>query len=502
MGAFNSNIRPRLILLFFVLFAVGLSVRFIDLSDPPLDFHSARQMHDALIARAFYLVEGGTLPNETGEYISEAMNRGLQEAIIEPPIFDWLVSRLYLIAGDADLRIPRVCSIFFWLAGGIGLIRLTRRFFSTPGVLASIAFYLFYPYCIIASRSFQPDILMVSLMIWSLDTVCHWVSKPKSILRAVIAGLVTGLAIFVKQVAAIPLGLSIAAYLITVFGLQKCLSNGRVWLIGFLSVFPVLAYNFWGYFIDGFLVQQYQGRFDFSELTQAAFYIRWMRMIDKSITIPLFICGVMGCFVIHRHSFRALWAAYLAGYVLYGFLLPHHISTHDYYQLPVIPAIAAGLGACFDVIYQRVQDFHTWRRFSVFGVCATLFFVSCWWVSDSVMTMNKRDYRDWPERWKTLAPELEPYENRISSIGLMADDGSAMSYWGLKSPGLWTSNVEQMSDYNAQVTLNTTMWNYLFFVVTDLDRFYEQPRLQRYLNANAVIFEEGKDYLIYDLREK
>ena len=46
--------RPLFWLMIAVIVVVGLAIRLYDLTDLPLDFHSTRQMHSALIARGMY----------------------------------------------------------------------------------------------------------------------------------------------------------------------------------------------------------------------------------------------------------------------------------------------------------------------------------------------------------------------------------------------------------------------------------------------------------------
>lgn len=498
----NSTLKLLWIITLVIMFSGALAVRLVDFDDPPLDFHPARQLHSALMARAFYQQSGGTLDGFSDVYSHESLSRGLKEKWIEPPIFEELTGLLYHLSGGPDLGVPRICSIVFWLLGAIGLLKLCNRFIGRAGLLAALAFFLYFPYCILASRSFQPDPLMVALMLWALELICHWSDKPESAGRAIAAGLLTGLAVLVKQVAAFPLGLAIGAYLIGKYGLRAILKNRYVWLIGALSLLPMIAYNVWGYFIDGFLVQQYQGRFFLSELISPAFYVRWFRMIDKVFTIPLFAAALIGIFAIRSREFRLLWVGFLIGYVCYGWCLPHHIGTHDYYQLLLFPLIAAGLGACFNMVMRRLQSFDSMRKFSEAGMLLVLLFLCLWWSTDSVMTLHRHDYREWPQRWMDLAVELEPYEDRISTIGVMDDYGAGMIYWGLRTPMVWESNVESVSEYDALVTLNTTFWNYQFVVITDLESFYQQPRLQRYLLENATLYREGTDYIIYDLREQ
>ena len=488
------------IILLIVIFTAAFALRMADFDDPPLDFHPARQMHSALMARGFYLKSNGYPDDRPAEYYRNAMVLGTLEPWIEPPIYEKLTAGLYGLFGAADLRIPRAVSIFFWLAGGLGLALLTESILGTVGMFAALGWYLFFPYSVIASRSFQPDIIMVSLLIWTMFLLMVWIRKPYAFLRMLALALTAGACILIKQVAAFPLGLAIAAALISSQGLKNTLKNPLVWIAAVICLAPMLAYNYWGYFVKGFLVQQYQGRFFLSELTSPSFYVRWLRMIDEVFSVPLFFAALFGILLIRDKVSRSTWRGFFACYLLYGLCLPHHIGTHNYYQLLIFPLAAFGLGSLAKCTARGIMKASR-KQSRLIPVLAVLCgVVLCgWWAADSVMTMHRRDYRAWPERWAEWIDELEPYENRISTIGIMDDYGGGMTYWGLHTPGIWDSNVEGMEEYDALVKLNTTFWNYKWLVVTDLDKFYTQPRLQRYLQETAEVYRQGADYIIYAL---
>ncbi|MBR6090310.1 MAG: glycosyltransferase family 39 protein [Anaerolineaceae bacterium] len=457
-------------------------------------------MHSALMARGFYLESGGYLADRTPEYNRQAMVLGTLEPRIEPPIYEKLTAFLYHLFNTADLRIPRAVSILFWLAGGIGLALYAEKLLGTAGMFGALGWYLFFPYAVTASRSFQPDIIMVCLLIWTMFLLKQWISAPDSLRLALCTGAAAGACILVKQVAAFPLGLAIAAGLTASAGFKNSLKNWRVWLAAFLALAPMLAYNYWGYFIKGFLVQQYQGRFFLSELLSPAFYVRWMRMIDQVFTVPLFFAALAGVMMIREKGTRISWLAFFAGYIVYGLCLPHHIGTHNYYQLLIFPFIAVGLASLVKTVFRAVSK--AARKQSRILPAAVVFCgaVLCgWWAADSIMTMHRTDYRAWPQRWVDWMAELEPYEDRISTIGIMDDYGGGMTYWGLHNPGIWDTSVEGMGDYDGLVKLNTTFWNYQWLVVTNLNKFYEQPRLIRYLNDTASVYRQEADYIIYRL---
>ena len=488
------------IVLFLVIFLAGFGLRIVDFDDPPLDFHPARQMHSALMARGFYLVDGGYLDNETPEYNRDAKILGMLEAWIEPPIYEKLTAGLYHLFGTVDLRIPRMTSILFWLIGGIGLALLADELFGTVGMFGAVCWYLFFPYGVYASRSFQPDIIMVCLLNWTMFLLRRWTAEPDSFGRSLAVGLCAGLCILVKQVAAFPLGLAIAAALISSSTLKKTLKNWRVWFAAFLALAPMLVYNYWGYFVKGFLVQQYQGRFFLSELIQPAFYVRWFRMIDQVFTVPLFFCALLGILMIRDRSSRVSWLAYFGGYILYGLSLPHHIGTHNYYQLLIFPFVGIGLGSLVKCAARAIMKAARKQSRVVPAAAVLCSVVLCgWWAAESVMELHRHDYRAWPERWREWIETLEPYEDRISTIGIMDDYGGGMTYWGLRNPGIWDTSVEALDDLDALIKLNTTFWNYKWLVVTNLNKFYEQPRLQRYLADTAEVYRQEADYIIYEL---
>ena len=324
--------------------------------------------------------------------------------------------------------------------------------------------------------------------------------KPDSSVLALGTGLCAGVCILVKQVAAFPLGLALAAGLISSVSLKKTVKNPKVWAAAALALVPMLVYNYWGYFIKGFLVQQYQGRFFLSELLQPSFYVRWLRMIDQVFTVPLFVAALAGILMIRERNSRAAWLAYFAGYILYGLCLPHHIGTHNYYQLLIFPFVAVGLASLVKCTARGIMKASRKqsRAIPVLGVAFGVLLCG-WWAADSIMTMHRHDYRAWPQRWTEWIDELEPYEDRTSTIGLMDDYGAGMIYWGLHNPGIWDSSAENLDEYDALVKLNTTLWNYKFLVVTDLERYYQQPRLQRYLNDTASVYRQGSDFIIFDL---
>ncbi len=181
-----------------LIFGLGLALRLFDLSNPPLDFHPTRQLFAAIKARGLYYQ---TLTNVPDWQKDLAVRQWEGEATIEPPLMENLAAWLYRFTGE-QVWIPRTFSVVFWMLGGLFLFLLARNLTqSPPAAVAALAFYLFLPYGMTASRAFQPDPLMVMLLIiswWALET---WGRRP-TWGWTLVAGISGGLAIFVKFPAA------------------------------------------------------------------------------------------------------------------------------------------------------------------------------------------------------------------------------------------------------------------------------------------------------------
>ena len=92
-----------------------------------------------------------------------------KQGILEPPIMEFAVATGYRVLGGERLWLPRLFSTIFWLTGGGFLYLIGKRVADGDAALFGTAFYLFLPFATVASRSFQPDPLMVMLMLASVS---------------------------------------------------------------------------------------------------------------------------------------------------------------------------------------------------------------------------------------------------------------------------------------------------------------------------------------------
>jgi len=113
------------------------------------------------------------------------------------PILEFLVSIGYRILGAERLWLPRLLSSLFWLVGGGFLYLIGKRITDADAALFATAFYLFLPFAVVASRSFQPDPLMVTLLLASVFAILRYDEAP-SRSRLAMAAVVSSLAFVVK----------------------------------------------------------------------------------------------------------------------------------------------------------------------------------------------------------------------------------------------------------------------------------------------------------------
>jgi hypothetical protein len=482
-----------------LIYMAAAGIRLFDLTDPPLDFHPPRQFHSATLARGFYaqMSPPATIPDQ-----QLAVMTAKSELWIEPPILEGLVALTYRIAGQDSLWIARLYSIFFWLLGGIPLFKLVRTISSRAGSLASLAYYLLLPYSVIASRSFQPDPLMICCTLFAAWAFLSWLKEPGWRLT-VLAGMTAGLAILIKQVAIFPLAGFFGVLLVAQWGFKRSIRDVKTWVMLLLAITPVLAYNLYGLWIDGFLKSQFAMRFFPEMWTTAGFYLNWLAQINITVSLAAFLAAICGLVLAVCHPLGLGLFGWLAGYILYGFIFSHHIATHDYYQLPLIPLVALGLAPLADLIYNQMSSPLYQFRAKV-AVIALFSFACLYGIYEVRNELKKVDYRNEPVIWQTLGQRVDHKSTAV--IGLFSDYGARLNYWAFLVPKSWPGQDDP--DYNtimSQPDTATTYFEsqtagYSFFVVTDMAGLDRQPGLKDILSDRYPVFAQEQSFIIFDLR--
>ncbi len=479
-----------------LVFALGLGVRLYDLTDAPLDFHVTRQLHSALMARGMYDQNRPGIPDWQREI---AVRQWKAEGQIEPPFMEWLSAQTYRLVGAEELWIPRLYALLFWTIGGIGLFLLAKEFVGLVGGVAATAFYLLAPYGVIASRAFQPDPLMTALIVFSLWSVLRW-SQKRTWGWAATAGLLGGLAILVKAVAVFFVAGAWTGVILAGVGLLPALRERKLWLAGALTVLPEAVYMLYGLFGSGVLQSQFDQRFFPEMWVDPAFYLRWIGMIGVVVGFGWFLAALLGTLLIEQPQSRGLLLGAWVGYLAYGLTLPHHIGTHDYYSLPLVPLVALGLAPLAQLALRHLRGP---RPLAYTTVAAVFLAASLMGAYTARGTLKKTDYRQQSQFWTGLGQTLGP---GASVVALAPDYGYALAYYGWVTPGSWYTladmqyyaSIGQSEDFAALFAEKTKGRD--FFAITLLDELNQQPQLKDYLQAHYPVYAQRPGYLIYDLR--
>jgi hypothetical protein len=491
-------VRPQKIFLWIsllALFALGFVIRLYDMGDPPLDFNPTRQLHSALMARGMYYQDRADLPNWQRQ---TAVEQWKKEGLIEPPILEALTAFTYRFSGE-NLIVPRLYSIFFWMLAGLALYLLARDLAGELGALLGLAYYLILPFGAIASRAFQPDPLTVALTTGAWWTANRWYRLP-GWRSALLAGILGGLAIFAKTTAVFFVGGAWIGLVLWGPGIKKALRDRQVWVIAALCVLPYILFYIYGIYISGELQSQFSLRFFPQLWIDPVFYLRWVNLISSTAGFEWTVLAFLACLAVNDKAQRAMLLCIWAGYLIYGLTLPYHISTHDYYQLPLIPLVALGLAVGAQHLINLLRG-PRWLVYPVvLAVVLGVVVLKAW---DVRVTLKRDDYRQEISFWKKLGDKLGP---GADVIGLTHDYGYRLAYWGWVNSDSWMTS----GDFNyRELAGQTYEFDQLFadkvaakdyFVITLFGELDHQPALKKTLETRYPVFEKSDDYIIYDLR--
>jgi hypothetical protein len=252
-------------------------------------------------------------------------------------------------------------------------------------------------------------------------------------------------------------------------------------------------------FVEDFLGQQFSGRFIPSLFLSPSYYVGWLNMLNLvsgGFVLGLALLGLYFFDEKNRRLLPGLWA----GYALFGFYFNFHISTHDYYSLPLIPILALSLAPLADFLLSKLAQLTPTKFLRLSSSLFLLFgiFASLWNIRN---TLNAADYRPQAAMWAEIAAKTDGY----NLAGLTQDYGARMAYWGWQNIASWpTSGDFRYSDERggAQRDFDEMFAEIAskkeLFIVTDFDDLDRQPFLKEKLGTYPV-FAEGDGYVIYNL---
>jgi 4-amino-4-deoxy-L-arabinose transferase-like glycosyltransferase len=479
------------------IFILGTGVRFIDLTDLPLDYFPQRQLRGAIIARAIYyqlLPTADPLMRSQAIYLANTMDQN------EPPVFEELVAVTYLAIGGEQLWVARIYAILFWLLGGIALYALAKRMTSPLAAIAPLIYYFFIPWSVIFGRIFQPDVPMMTLTLCCAYTLYRWGETP-TWKWAILTGVLAGLATFVKLPAVFPIALMLIGVTLATLGFKKAVKSLQVWVMA--ALFIVLPFVYYVFFIPAWSSAYVGFTIDLlGNLVQPSFYMRWVIFAGGLVDLGVAIISFIGVWLLPK-KVRIIPLALWLGYLLYGLAFPHHINTHEYYSIPLIPAVALSLAPIAGLIINRINEFGKLSRLALVVIVLFSVFYSSWMSRSILLSKN---YREEAIGWIKLGQAL-PQQGDL--IGITHEQGYRIAYFGWRhvtpwpytaaDEQAWAATADPQADFIARFKDATIGQDY--FVITMLSDFDAQPLLKTYLTDHYPIYAQGGGYLIYDLTQ-
>ena len=333
-----------------LLMLLALGVRLHGINQSLVTFHPTRHYRSAVIARACYYDATPSFEAWARRLADAA--RSMQPAG-EPPFMEWIACESYRAIGHEDIRVPRILVMICWILGAIPLHALARRASSGVCAIVAAALYLFMPYAIVATRSFQPDAPMTLCTLIAVLAVARYFESPVTS-RFVTAVLLVGLATMVKP-------MSVFLTLPALIGLawarqpwRALVVNRRFALLVLLGFLPATLYYGYGAVFGTLARDQMRMRFVPALLASSFFWHGWLTQIRRVFGLPLFVLSILAALIAPRPGARALIAALWIGYAAFAVAFTYHMPTHDYYHLPYVAIVALGAAATLERLHRWV----------------------------------------------------------------------------------------------------------------------------------------------------
>ena len=469
------------------LLVLGLIVRLPGLGEPPLEYHPSRQYRAAIIARAMH----------SDDRVADAARDDLER--FEPPLLERVASVGYALRGEESITMIRAISVAAWLAAAVLLYLLAATLVSSMAGFVAAAFFLFDAYGLPASRSMLPEPLLLCVSVLALLLIVRHRRHPSWYLLLG-AGAAAGLAGFIKFPAVFFVVPPFVA-LTLLRGGVRALFDRQAIVFGALAVGPFAAWAVYGTFIADFFTESPdQGRFLPHLWARVSFWREWLERVDLVIGGVVFVSAIAAAVVFARRDAGAFLAGTAVGYLTYGLLFTYAIHTHDYYHLPVLPAVAIALGIGVDAVYRRLAGAALRVPASgalVVGAIALL--------ASSLSYPRGADYRGYVRKFREVGREVD---HSTRTIMLSEGDGNPLRYEGRVAGAQWPTRDDQHIDELSHQAVEPADRRLAgmrrarpadWFVVTDLAELGRQPELERVLAALPVT-ASGDGYTVWDLR--
>ena len=519
----QTALRPRLrwglALLLAALVALAVAVRWSHVTALPYDFHAARQYHSAQLARSYYLLNWASAP----EWEKDVARVRLEEdAPLELPVFQFVTAFSYELAGGEHLWIPRSLSTVFWLVGGLFLFLLVLRFAPVWAAVGAVLVYLFLPFPLVASTSFQPDPLMVMLTLATLLAVLRHHERPTTGRLAGATALAAATVLVKPGIAAFFLFPVFAALAVVRLGARGAVTSRSFYAFSVLGVLPAAGLYVYSTVTGEFVAGRISGSINPGLLLDGLFWRGWLDSISAVLRPPFFgerlalvvlALAASGVVLARTRTQRAALVGLWGGYAAFGLTVTNYVSTHDYYSLPLVPIAALSLAAAAGGIAGRLGRAPGRRTLQAAGVALFLAVVAVGLGGAESLSPARPD----PENERRVevyedVGELVGHTTRalvLGGTGLWHHARIAGRYWPEQDDLEWETTLDGLRPMSAEERFVTTDTRYYpavgtmqpppsVFVVAEPIELALQPDLSVFL-SDYPLLAETPDYLIFDL---
>jgi hypothetical protein len=458
---------------------------------------SERQFRSALISRAYYFESSNTIPEWRKLVASTSKQRA---GILEPPIFEFLVSSIYRIIDGEHLWIARVLSSAFWLIGGVFLFKIAKRVTSADAALVAVTYYLFVPLGIITSLSFQPDPLMIMMFLISLHVILKH-NDQASLSKLLFAACISGLTIFIRPLVLFTiLGafISLAIYREKTW---KLIFDSQFFIFVILSLLPTILFYGNGIIFAGFLRWKVESSFIPSLLFYPGYWKGLLQTATGALGLTPLVAALLGIPILPKGLTRALVVGLGIGYIIYCMVFTYHIRFAGYYHLQLVPIVALSFGPFIVLIANHLRSICSKWYLYLPVSCAVLLviFANINDIRNEIISQRKFES-------EKLAEEIGSIVyHSIRTIYLAPYYGLPLEYFGELSGSYW---FRRISDRDRALRINRVRsveerLNHLdfspeYFIITDFRQFERHHSdLKKFLTENCSIIAKTDNYLIY-----
>ncbi|MBE2199752.1 MAG: glycosyltransferase family 39 protein [Anaerolinea sp.] len=484
------------VLLFLMFFAAG-GIRLYNIQKPFVGLLPVREFRSAIIARdIYYDLNSEKIPawqREVAHISREA------EWSLEPPVLEWLTAVTFYFAGGEQLWIPRFYATLFWLVSGFIFWQIARDLYGAETAVILTTYYLFVPIGIIASKSFQPDTLMMMFYMACLWAILRYDQNPTR-RHLVWVMLASGLALFIRPLCLFAIVGAFTALLVYRFlhGETRPLSHVVLFCAALLLG---LAYYAYGLLIADSLAGQAEITFQPHLLLRREFWQGWIYTELDAVTLVGVIAALCGLALLNSPRLQWLLTGLWGSYVVFGLIFNYHIMTHNYYHLQLAPTIALSAGPFVAFLWTHVQGLSRprWRTVWLGGVLAIFVLLASW----QVIQQGR-----WSPNFENqaLATEIgEQVHHSTRTVYLSPYYGRPLEYLGLLSGAYWPRPDTQKLYLGPEVKWATVSERLAeipftpeYFIITDFREYTtHHSDLRAYLRACSLV-AQTENYLIYE----